>query len=467
MDKDFTKKEGRRVLPEKFLSRMKKLLGAEYDAFYAALSDGKAEKAVRVNLAKATPEEFLAVSPFAVEAIPFLSEGFFTTEEKLGQYPCHHSGMIYAQDPSAMATVAALDVDPTWRVLDLCAAPGGKSTQVAARLSGGGHLVANEFVPSRCKALVGNVERLGLPNVTVMNSDVFRIRSLYGSYFDLVIVDAPCSGEGMLRKYEVAGEEWSEENVKMCAARQEELLDNVASTVASGGYLLYSTCTFSVEENEENVDKFLEKHADFHLVPVRPALAAVTSDGIAFDGCKTKDIALCRRFYPHIFRGEGQFIALLRRDENGDAPHIGFKSAVTPLSKSDMAAVETFLRENIADTDGLSVMSLSGRPTLLPKDIPVPPHAVFSAGVLLGEVRKGLLLPHHQFFMAYGKRMRRILALSASDPRTLAYLHGEEIDACLPNGWAAVTVDGCTVGGAKVSNGRAKNHYPKGLRNNR
>ena len=454
------------MLPERFLARMERLLGAEYEAFYTALSDGKAEKAVRVNLAKATPEEFLAVSPFPVEPIPFLSEGFFTKEDRLGQYPCHHSGMIYAQDPSAMATVAALDIDPAWRVLDLCAAPGGKATQIAARLSGGGHLVANEFVPSRCKILVGNVERLGLPNVTVMNSDVFRIRALYESYFDLVVVDAPCSGEGMLRKYGVAGEEWTEENVKMCAVRQAELLDNVAHTVASGGYLLYSTCTFSLEENEGNVDKFLRNHTDFHLIPVRPALSAVTSDGIAFDGCETKDIALCRRFYPHVFRGEGQFIALMRRDENGAAPRVSYKNAAVPLSKSDAAVVRAFLRENLAETDGLSVVSLGGRPTVLPEGGTVPPHAVFSAGVLLGEVRKGLLLPHHQFFMAYGKRMHRILSLSSDDPRVAAYLHGEEIDASLPNGWAAVTVDGCTVGGVKVSSGRAKNHYPKGLRNN-
>lgn len=451
------------MLPERFLIRMKEMLQTEYEAFFAAVSEGKAERAIRVNLAKASPEEFLSLSPFPTEPIPFLSEGFFSSEEKIGQYPCHHSGMIYAQDPSAMATAAALDVDPAWRVLDLCAAPGGKTTQLAARLTDG-FVVANEFVPSRAKVLVGNVERLGLRNVLVMNSDVHRIRRLYDRYFDLVVVDAPCSGEGMLRKYENAGEEWSEENVLLCARRQREILSGAAETVRGGGYLLYSTCTFSIEENEQNVDAFLLEHPDFSLVPVREALSRVTSDGIVFDGAANKDLSLCRRFYPHVFRGEGQFIALMRRAETGDAARLLFQDAATPLPKNERAAVDAFIKENMTEPDGLSPVSVGGRPTLLPKGLSVPPQSVFSAGVLLGEIRNGMVMPHHQLFMAYGKKMKRILSLPSSDPRVAAYLHGEEIDAALPNGWAAVTVDGCTVGGVKVSNGRAKNHYPKGLR---
>ena len=451
------------MLPERFLVRMNKMLQTEYEAFFSAVSEGKAEKAVRVNLAKATPDEFLSVAPFSAESIPYLPEGFFISEEKVGQYSCHHSGMIYAQDPSAMATAAALDIDPAWRILDLCAAPGGKTTQLAARLTDG-FVVANEFVPSRAKVLVGNVERLGLRNVLVMNSDVHRIKRLYDGYFDLTVVDAPCSGEGMLRKYEVAGEEWSEENVLMCAKRQKEILWGAAETVKGGGYLLYSTCTFSVEENEQNVDAFLSEHPDFSLVPVREELSRVTSDGIVFEGAAHKELTLCRRFYPHVFRGEGQFIALMRRAETGDAGRTQFKDAALPLPKTERAAADAFIKENMNDVDGLSPVSVGGRPTLLPKGLSVPPQSVFSAGILMGEIRNGMLLPHHQLFMAYGKKMKRILRLSASDPRVAAYLHGEEIDADLPNGWAAVTVDGCTVGGVKVSNGRAKNHYPKGLR---
>lgn len=451
------------MLPERFLDRMKEMLQEEYEAFFSAVSEGKAEKAVRVNLAKATPDEFLSVSPFSIEPIPFLSEGFFVSEEKVGHYPCHHSGMIYAQDPSAMATAAALDVKPAWRILDLCAAPGGKTTQLAARLDEG-FVVANEFVPSRAKVLVGNVERLGLRNVLVMNSDVHRIKRLYDGYFDLVVVDAPCSGEGMLRKYENAGEEWSEENLLLCARRQKEILSGAADTVKSGGYLLYSTCTFSIEENEANVDAFLSEHPDFSLVPVREELRRVTSDGIVFDGAAHEELLLCRRFYPHVFRGEGQFIALMRREETGEKAKLLFKDTALPLPKNERAAVDVFIKENMNDVDGLSPVSVGGRPTLLPKGLSVPPQSVFSAGILMGEIRNGMLLPHHQLFMAYGKKMKRILSLSSDDPRVAAYLRGEEVDADLPNGWAAVTVDGCTVGGVKVSNGRAKNHYPKGLR---
>ncbi len=454
------------MLPEAFLSRMETMLGRDYPAFLSEISREESVKALRVNPRKATPDVVSAALSSPLAPLPYNEYGFVTAEEKPGHLPLHHAGAFYMQDPSAMATLAALRIDPAWRVLDLCAAPGGKSTQAAASLTGGGYLVANEFVPQRTKILVSNIERLGVPNAVVLNSDVFRIAEQYPAYFDLVLVDAPCSGEGMLRKYGVAGEEWSEENVTMCAARQAELLLNAARTVAGGGYLLYSTCTFSIEENEKNVDAFLAAHPDFSLMPVAECLLPHTADGIAYPGCRTPDMALCRRFYPHLAAGEGQFFALLRRAANAERRGLpAFRDAKAPLSRADAAAVARFLSDHMEDPAAYEVFSVGGRPTVIPRAIPVPEGRVFLSGVLLGEVRKELVFPHHQFFMAFGGEMRRKIALTSGDPRTARYLRGEEIPADgVPNGWACVTVDGAPLGGAKVSSGVAKNHYPKGLR---
>jgi NOL1/NOP2/fmu family ribosome biogenesis protein len=391
--------------------------------------------------------------------------------------------VYYVQDPSAQATVAALpDIAPDSRVLDLCAAPGGKSTALASRLSDAGVLVSNELSPARAKALVGNLERMGARNAIVLNTDAREIAALYENVFDLVLLDAPCSGEGMLRKYAVAGEEWSEENVVMCARRQGELLDAAARTVAPGGCLLYSTCTFSPEENEYAVAAFLRRHPDFSLEELPPALTAVTAPGIDLDTLREKGffpigedtdiptpegITLCRRFYPHVCAGEGQFIARLRRDTAAvGAPVFGYRDARHAPTPADRRAAEEFLRATLlSPIDPSSLYADGERIYLFTPDFPLPPRHVFLSGVTVGEMKKGRILPHHQFFSAYGKDFKNILSLTSDSPEARAYLHGEELAA--PDGadgFAAVLVDGIPTGGAKISGGRAKNHYPKGLR---
>ena len=216
------------------------------------------------------------------------------------------------QDPSAMATVWAVELSEGMTVLDSCSAPGGKTTQIAAAVGESGIVVANEYEAKRCRILQGNVERMGAKNTVVVNLDTAEIAELYPQKFDLVLCDAPCSGEGMFRKNKLAIDEWNEDNVTMCAERQREILSNVAKCVAPQGILLYSTCTFSLEENEMNVAWFLDSHKDFELVPVSDILSRHTSDGICLDGCGY-DMTLTRRFYPHVSNGEGQFIALMRR----------------------------------------------------------------------------------------------------------------------------------------------------------
>ncbi len=466
------------MLPEAFLLRMKRLLSSEEYCAYLTAAEAPPVRALRVNTLAISREGLLHASPFPLRAVDFLSDGFLFDSDRPGAHPLHHAGAYYVQDPSAQATLAALpDLPPTAKVLDLCAAPGGKSTAVAARLAGEGILVANELSPARAKVLVGNLERCGVVNAIVLNTDAREVAALYRDLFDLVLLDAPCSGEGMLRKYTVAVEEWSEENVRMCARRQRELLLAAADAVAPGGCLLYSTCTFSPEENEYAVAEFLALRPDFSIEEVPASLVAATRAGISLAELRSRGffplgelptsalpLERTRRFYPHVAPGEGQYIARLRRAAGGVSPAFGYRDAAAEPPPAIRRIALDFLRETVEGLPSCRLSFDGNRLLLLPCGFPLPPRRVFSAGVLLGEVRKDRLLPHHHFFSAYGKCFKRTLALSSDDPAVYKYLRGEELPTSLPDGWGCVLIDGIPTGGIKVSGGRAKNHYPKGLR---
>ena len=256
-----------KTLPIDFVERMKRLLGDEYIAFENALNQ-EPVKAFRVNIDKISLSEFEKTDIFSNGKIPYVENGFYLNYEKIGNHPYHHAGIIYVQEPAAMAPAECVEVQENWKILDMCAAPGGKSTQLKNKLGENGVLVSNEFVPSRCKTLTGNIERLGLENTVTTCMDTSKLAKLYPKTFDLVMVDAPCSGEGMFRKEENAITEWSIENVKMCAERQMQILENAAITVKDGGYIIYATCTFSLEENEMVIDKFLQQHSEFEIIEV-------------------------------------------------------------------------------------------------------------------------------------------------------------------------------------------------------
>ena len=447
------------MIPEEFLSRMKNILGDEYADFESALSEENV-RAVRVNTTKISVEDFLSKTELSVKEIPYASDGFIPENaDGIGKSAEHHSGMFYVQDPGAMATVKALDICSGWRVMDACAAPGGKASQLASAVGEDGVLLANEFVPKRAKIIVGNFERLGIKNAVVTSMDTARLAEMFSCYFDLVLCDAPCSGEGMFRKYDEAVSEWSVENVELCAERQTEILENCQKCVKAGGYLLYSTCTYSLEENEGVVTSFLESHPEFSLCDVKDEIKQITADGLL-------GLDKARRFYPHKFSGEGQFIALLKKDENSaNLPTILYKDSAKPASKADLAVANAFLKENLNSIPNGRIISIGEQLAIVSHDLPLPPHSVFMGGVLLGEVKKGILFPHHQFFSAFGKDFKRRVNLSRGDARVQKYLRGEEIDADVDAGWCAVLYEGVSLGGGKVSGGRLKNHYPKGLRN--
>ena len=449
------------MLPERFTQRMKALLGEEYTEFENAL-DEQNVRAIRVNTTKIQVSDFLKKTSLRLSPISYADDGFIPDDcDGIGKTAEHHSGMFYVQDPGAMATVKALNIERGWRVLDACSAPGGKASQLASAIGDEGLILANEYVPKRAKIIVSNFERLGIKNAVVTSLDTAKIREMFDSYFDLVLCDAPCSGEGMFRKYDEAITEWSEENVKLCADRQREILNNLAPTVKAGGYLLYSTCTYSREENEDTVSAFLSEHPDFSLCQVNEKIKAATADGI--DGMNAT-----RRFYPHITKGEGQFIALLKKDENsGNMPTILYKENVKTPTKDEIAAVKKFISENISGEIEGRIVKWGEFLALIPHDLPIPPYSVFMPGVMLGEVKKGNFFPHHQFFSAYGNLFKRCEMLSRDDARVEKYLRGEEIDSKTnENGWCAVIYEGVALGGGKISNGKVKNHYPKGLRNN-
>lgn len=446
-------------LPKEFAERMKYLLDDEYDDFVSALN-GEPVKGFRVNTDKISLEDFEKINVFGKEKIPYVENGFYLNFEKVGNHPYHHAGMIYVQEPAAMAPAECLDIKPDWKILDMCAAPGGKSTQLKNKLGENGILVSNEIISSRCKILTGNIERLGLKNTVTTCMDTKKLARTFSDTFDMIMVDAPCSGEGMFRKEEIAIDEWSVENVEKCAIRQAEILENAAVALKDGGYIVYSTCTFSLEENEMTVDAFLKAHPDFEIVPVTERVMKNSSDGVQFDGCACKNIHYSRRFYPHKNKGEGQFAAVLH---NTNEPTRYTCKNPKSNNKTD-PAIFTFLDDVLTCYDKDKVMMYNGNPVYFTPDFPIDKGTAFSCGVTIGEIKKNHIQPHHQFFMAMGKFFKRKLEFTADSEDLKKYLHGEEIEVNSENGWAVVTVEDCPVGGAKVSNGKAKNHYPKGLR---
>lgn len=446
-------------LPPEFETRMRTLLGVDYDKFVTSL-DLPPVKAFRVNKTKISLEDFQKINPFGNEKIPYVDGGYYLDYEKIGNHPFHHAGLIYVQEPAAMAPAECIEIAPDSFVLDMCAAPGGKSTQLKNKLGDNGVLVSNEIIPSRCKILTGNIERLGLKNCVTTCMDTARLATIFPNTFDVIMVDAPCSGEGMFRKEQIAIDEWSTENVQKCASRQQEILENAVKCLKPGGTIIYATCTFSLEENEMQIDAFLKSHPDFEIIPAKHEVQKASVDGINFDGCECKNIHYARRFYPHTSRGEGQFMAVLKSTREKNCV-LATKSA----KKGSIDPILTDFLDNTLENYNKDEITLYGdTPVFFGGNLEIKKGTAFMCGVTIGEIKKNYVLPHHQFFSAFGKDFKRKIDLALDSDDLIKYLRGEEIKTNCENGWAVVTVCGVALGGAKVSNGVAKNHYPKGLR---
>ena len=428
------------MLPEAFLQRMEAQLGSEYPAFLESLERPRAV-ALRFNPLKGERP----VLPFVGAPVPWEPEGFYyDPETRPGLHVYHEAGVYYLQEASAMAPVALLDPKPGERVCDLCAAPGGKTTQIAGRMLGRGFLVCNEINPKRAKILSRNIERMGVANALVTNEHPETLASRFPGFFDRVLVDAPCSGEGMFRKEEAAVTDWSQETVQMCARRQREILDSAARLVRPGGRLVYSTCTFAPEEDEETVAAFLEAHPDFTPEPVE-APWFVPGENASY------------RMWPHKLLGEGHFAAVLRKTqgESGEVP-------ACPGEKCPKAW-ESFAKElDITLPEGKAVsfgQSLYWAPTELPE---LNRLKVLRPGLELGTERKGRFEPAHALAL-WLKTCTVTESFPPESPEMKAYLHGDVVPSG-KKGWCLVQAGGYAIGWGKGDGSVLKNHYPKGLR---
>lgn len=458
-----------RALPEAFLAGMKAILGDDYAAFLSA-SDAPPVRGLRVDPAV----DAGALADLPLRAIPGIGGAYFLdTDERIGRHPLHHAGAFYLQEPAAMLPVAAAQAEGLiprgCRALDLCAAPGGKTFQIASAVGEDGLLVSNEVVSSRCAVLAGNVERLGLDRVIVTNADPRAFGDYLPGFFDLLVVDAPCSGEGMFRKTPEAIGEWTPASPAFCSTRQRAILESALPCLKAGGALVYSTCTYSPEENEEIVAWLLDRYPALELVPVSDeTIVSYTDPGLARAGVPA---GATRRHYPHSgggrFGGEGQFFALFRLTAPiGEGRKPPKKSGGEErLSQSDRALVGAFFDDTLTRRPATEPTLFKGRIALPPAPIPLPEKLIYANGVTVGEIRSGRLAPHHALFSAYGRDCGRKLDFSPADPILAAYLHGDVIPAPdLSDGWGAVLCSGVPIGGAHIVGGSAKNHYPKGLR---
>ena len=400
---------------------------------------------VRFNPKKISREEFLQNAPFAVTPSPFYRDGFYLQGEGDGNHPYHCAGLYYFQEPSAMSAVTALQLQGDERVLDLCAAPGSKATAIASRLDKG-LLVANEIQASRAKILAENMERMGISRAVITNNDSAAVAKALPEYFDKVLVDSPCSGEGMFRKYPRILEEWTEDLVKLCTERSREVLENAAKTLRKGGRLVYSTCTFNLEENEKTIRWFLEKHSDFELVET--GLQGGRSGFLGMD--------LARRILPQD-GGEGHFLCAMVR--KGEAP---CKEA--PLFKKEKHPdAQAALKELLKTIPQGDMICRGNYYYLLDEDLPCPAGLrILRAGMQALELKGKQWKPMHHLAMCLpADAFRFYQELSVEQARL--YLRGETI-LCEEQGYGIVGVCGVPLGWVKASGGVGKNHYPKGLR---
>ncbi len=453
-------------LPPLFEERMRRLLGAQYSDFIAGY-DLPLRRGLRVNTQRISAEEFCRLFPHPLEESPFAPDCFYLdAPHKAGSDPLHHAGAYYMQEPSAASAVAVLAPESGERILDLCAAPGGKSTQIATALGDTGLLWSNEYVPARARILQQNLERWGVRNQVVSNRDTGTLCEALADCFDAVLVDAPCSGEGMFRKEPQALAEWSIDNIALCAARQDEILDNAANAVRPGGRLVYSTCTFAPEENEGAVSRFLTRHPDFALVKIQvawgcPGFSAEQVRAVGVEAEDRFDLTACRRILPQ-HGGEGHFIALLYRSDEA-LPHPTHAFAY-PTKDAYAKETEALYRECFTDEPKGVFITFGEQVRLLPHRLP-DCRGLGTAGVAVATVCKNRLEPCHSIFAAArAENCRRRVDLSPDDPRLFAFLKGEEIPWNGDKGWTAVCVAGVTVGFGKASGGKLKNRYPKGLR---
>lgn len=469
-------------LPQSFLDSMKEILGEDYEAFLAGF-DGQRQYGLRVNTLKMNLEEFERIAPFHLKKVPWISNGYFYEAEDVpAKHPFYSAGLYYLQEPSAMTPASRLKVQPGERVLDLCAAPGGKATELGAALQGEGLLVANDINTARARALLRNLELFGISNSFVTNEPPHVLAERFPEFFHKIMVDAPCSGEGMFRKNPAVVDSWQEKGPEYFSKLQREIIVQAADMLLPGGMMFYSTCTFSPLENEKTITHLLKERPDMEVIPMEDyegfAEGLTSYRGEVFDeSCK-----LCRRIWPHKMSGEGHFMALLHK-KNGVQQQVQQTVSQSSiwwekckgLNKEQKAAAEDFFSHvNIAydekriDVRGDNLYYL-----------PAPEYDgrglhFLRNGLFMGEFKKKRFEPSQPFALAlYAQDFDQVLDFPADDERLSRYLRGETLDVSdliagekKRKGWQLVMVAGHPLGFGKLVNNNLKNKYPAGWRKN-
>ncbi|MEJ8553901.1 RsmF rRNA methyltransferase first C-terminal domain-containing protein [Tepidibacter sp. Z1-5] len=437
-------------LPVKFLDNMKEILNDEFDTFFKSY-DEKRYYGFRINTLKISVEEFLKISPFNLDKIPWSSDGFYYEEDvRPAKSPFYNAGLYYIQEPSAMSPVEFLDVKRGHKVLDLCAAPGGKSIQIASRLQGEGMLVTNDINSNRVKPLVKNIEMYGVSNVLVVNDSPNRLCNNFEEFFDRVLVDAPCSGEGMFRKDEKLIKSWEKDDISIYPKMQREILDEAAKMLKVGGKLVYSTCTFNKDENENMIQEFLHNNDNFELLNIEKI------GGIS-EGVGLKEVG---RLWPHKLNGEGHFLALLQKTDGETKEYKSLKNKKKP------ECFEEFEKENMNISLEGNFITINDNLYLAPKDmIETKNLKAVRTGLLLGKVVKNRFKPSQALCMAIKKEdFKRVIDLDSNDTNVIKYLKGETIFTEGENGLNLVCVNGHPLGFGKLNKGTLKNGYEKSWR---
>lgn len=443
-------------MPNEFLEHMNELLDQDdYQKLLFSYQE-KPKKSIRLQLDKVDSKKWEQISPFRVQKIPFLEAGYYVDEEKIGNHPYHHAGLFYVQEPSAMLPPLLIPCSSDFKILDLCASPGGKTLALSNQVPNG-FVLSNEVNYKRAKKLLSNVERLGLKNVVVSSMTSRNLNNIYHSYFDLILIDAPCSGEGMFRKDERAKKEWSIKKIEECRLIGAELLEHAASMLQENGYLIYSTCTFSITENESQIVEFLKKH-NFDIVDIS-WIDPISKNGILIDSNYRTDRA--RRCYPFLY-GEGQFMIVLQKKETTKVEKI--ENYIVELSPLEKMMVDQFIKTSLNNFD-YCIKKYQNHVIVLPKrEVEVPKMTLLSCFVKMGQIEKNRFIPHHQFVKAYGSYFKNQCHLLLEDERVIQYLKGLEIEASVENGYGVLMVNRYPLGLYKAKNNKLKNHYPKGLR---
>lgn len=456
-------------LPLEYENKMKLLLSDlsehEFERYMRSLEADRFY-GLRVNTLKVPLNTFRDISPFPLEPVPWAENGFYYKDGYPGRHPFYHAGLYYIQEPSAMYPGACLRPNPGEKVLDICAAPGGKTTQLASYMQGQGILVSNDISGERVKALVKNVEMAGIRNCIITNESPENLSRNFADYFDKILVDAPCSGEGMFRKDEAAVSSWENYKSDRCREMQDAILEEVHRMLKPGGMLLYSTCTFSPLENEQTIAAFMERHPEYHLLDL-PKSAGI-ADGVPKWGNHAENLAKTARLWPQRIKGEGHFTALLQKAQGSAEHSSGGNRSFQPLS-APPEALRDFYRKNMAcgPMDGFYCM-MGNNLYYLPEPPPsVDGLKIARLGLFIGSLKGKIFKPSHPFLMAQPKdAFQRYLHLSTEEPDLRKYLRGDTLvqDTGLQDGLTAVCVNAFPIGWGNSAGGIVKNMYPKGWR---